>query len=114
MRRRFGNLRTRLLILVVMAAAPAFGVLLYSNSEGRQVAAAHTKDQALRLAHVISADQMPAPQGTPAADGQQPGANPQSGQLGQGRQPEGKNESMRVASQNLIDALIALLESKAA
>lgn len=61
-----------------------------------------------------SADQMPAPQGTPAADGQQPGANPQSGQLGQGRQPEGKNESMRVASQNLIDALIALLESKAA
>lgn len=61
-----------------------------------------------------SADQMPAPQSTPAADGQQPGANPQSGQPGQGGQPEGKNENMRVASQNLIDALIALLESKAA
>ncbi len=59
MRRRFGNLRTRLLILVFMAAGPAFGVLLYSNSEGRQVAAAHAQDQALQLAHVIAADQMP-------------------------------------------------------
>jgi hypothetical protein len=61
-----------------------------------------------------SADQMPAPQGTPAANGQQPGVNTQSGQPGQDNQPEGKNESMRVASQNLIDALIELLESKTA
>ncbi len=59
MRRRFSNLRIRLLILVVLAAAPAFGVLIYDNSERRQVAAARAQDQALQLAHVIAADQMP-------------------------------------------------------
>ncbi len=61
-----------------------------------------------------SADQMPAPQGTPAADGQQPETDAQSGQPDQGAQPDGKNENMRAASQNLIDALIELLESKTA
>jgi len=50
-----------------------------------------------------SGDQAPAPQGTPAADGQQPG--------GEG-QPDGGRGGMQVASQNLIDALIELLETK--
>jgi hypothetical protein len=59
-----------------------------------------------------SADQMPAPQSTPAADVSSHGANPQSGQRARWA-AWGKNENMRVASQNLIDALIALLESKA-
>ena len=49
---------------------------------------------------------MAAPEGTPAADGN---GGPNGGQPGQGGEGKG---GMRVASTNLIDALITLLESK--
>lgn len=48
------NLRDRLLLLVLLTALPALGLMLYTNLEERRVAAAEVQANALRLARVTA------------------------------------------------------------
>ena len=53
----FGSLRVRLILLVLMVAIPALGLMLYSGLEQRGQARQHASDDALRLAQVTSVGQ---------------------------------------------------------
>ena len=55
--RSFFNLRTRLILLVLLALLPALGIMLYTAAETRQREAEQIEAEALTLAQVISADQ---------------------------------------------------------
>ena len=46
----FGSLRTRLILLVLLALIPALGLTLYSGLEQRQITATQAKEEAMRLA----------------------------------------------------------------
>src|SRR5215468_5884820 len=50
------SLRTRLLLLVLLAVIPALGLTLYTNLEERQLRKAQVQEQAMRLARLVSAD----------------------------------------------------------
>jgi uncharacterized iron-regulated membrane protein len=50
------SLRTRLLILIGLALAPAAGLAGYTMWEQRRLAAADAKDEARRLATLLAAD----------------------------------------------------------
>jgi signal transduction histidine kinase len=50
------SLRTRLLLLVLLAVIPALGLALYTNLEERQLRKAQVQEQAMRLARLVSAD----------------------------------------------------------
>ena len=51
------SLRSRLLLLVLLALVPALGLMLYTASEQRRLAAVAVQDSALRLARLASLDQ---------------------------------------------------------
>ncbi|HXV81358.1 MAG TPA: sensor histidine kinase [Candidatus Binatia bacterium] len=51
-----GSLRTRLLLLVLLAVIPALGLTLYTNLEERQLRKALVYEQAMRLSRLVSAD----------------------------------------------------------
>lgn len=53
----FSSLRFRLIILVLMAVFPAFGVILHSAAKHRTLTAEQVQRNALRVAHVIAAEQ---------------------------------------------------------
>ena len=50
------SLRTRLLLLVLLAAIPALGLTLYTNLEERQLRKALVQEHAMRLSRLVSAD----------------------------------------------------------
>jgi signal transduction histidine kinase len=50
------GLQTRLVLLVLLAVTPALALALYSDFEERQLRRAQVQDEALRLAHLLSAD----------------------------------------------------------
>lgn len=50
------GLQTRLVLLVLLAVTPALGLALYSDFEERQLRRAQVQEEALRLAHLLSAD----------------------------------------------------------
>ena len=52
----FSSLRTRLLLLVLLAAIPSLGLTLYTNLEERQLRKALVQEHALRLSRIVSAD----------------------------------------------------------
>ncbi len=56
-RSSFSSLRVRLLALVLLAAVPAMGLILYTGVEQREHEAAQAQAEALRLARIASADQ---------------------------------------------------------
>lgn len=51
-----GSLRTRLLLLVLLAVIPALGLTLYTNLEERQLRRALVYEHAMRLSRLVSAD----------------------------------------------------------
>ncbi len=51
-----GSLRTRLLLLVLLAVIPALGLALYTNLEERQLSKALVQEHAMRLSRLVSAD----------------------------------------------------------
>jgi signal transduction histidine kinase len=51
-----GSLRTRLLLLVLLAVIPALGLTLYTNLEERQLRKALVHEHAMRLSRLVSAD----------------------------------------------------------
>jgi signal transduction histidine kinase len=51
-----GSLRTRLLLLVLLAIIPALGLTLYTNLEERQLRKALVQEHAMRLSSLLSAD----------------------------------------------------------
>jgi PAS domain S-box-containing protein len=51
------SLRSRLLLLVLLAIIPALGLTLYTASEDRQREANHIKEDALRLAQIVSVEE---------------------------------------------------------
>ncbi|HET8563674.1 MAG TPA: sensor histidine kinase [Candidatus Binatia bacterium] len=53
----FSSLRFRLIILVLMAVFPAFGVILHSAAKHRTLTAEQVQGNALRVARVIAAEQ---------------------------------------------------------
>jgi PAS domain S-box-containing protein len=53
----FSSLRVRLLLLVLLAVVPALGLILYTASEQRRLAAGEVQEQALRLAWIAATDQ---------------------------------------------------------
>src|SRR5712691_91045 len=57
--RRFSlsSLRVRLLLLVLLAALPSLGLILYTHLEQRRLAATQAQEDALRLARLAAADQ---------------------------------------------------------
>ncbi len=58
MRRFFlASLRVRLLLLVLLAALPALGLILYTDLEQRRLSATQAQEDALRLARLAAADQ---------------------------------------------------------
>ncbi|MGE5818711.1 MAG: ATP-binding protein [Deltaproteobacteria bacterium] len=50
------SVRTRLLLLVLLAVIPALGLTLYTNLEERQLRKAQVQEYALRLSRIVSAD----------------------------------------------------------
>ena len=50
----FGSLRTRLILLVLLAVIPAFGLTLYSGLEQRHHALSRAQEDALRMAENAS------------------------------------------------------------
>ena len=50
------SLRTRLLLLVLLAVIPALGLTLYTNLEERQLRKALVQEHAMRLSRLVSAD----------------------------------------------------------
>jgi signal transduction histidine kinase len=50
------SLRTRLLLLVLLAVIPALGLTLYTNLEERQLRKTQVQEQAMRLSRLVSAD----------------------------------------------------------
>src|SRR5215813_708764 len=50
------SLRTRLLLLVLLAVIPALGLTLYTNLEERQLRRALVQEHAMRLSRLVSAD----------------------------------------------------------
>ena len=50
------SLRTRLLLLVLLAVIPALGLTLYTNLEERQLRKAQVQEEAMRLSRLVSAD----------------------------------------------------------
>src|SRR5262245_15182551 len=50
------SLRTRLLLLVLLAVIPALGLTLYTSLEERQLRKAQVQEQAMRLSRIVSAD----------------------------------------------------------
>ena len=50
------SLRTRLLLLVLLAVIPALGLTLYTNLEERRLRKAQVQEQAMRLSRLVSAD----------------------------------------------------------
>lgn len=57
MHRFFFSLRFRLILLVLFAVIPALGLILYTGIEERRIAAAQAKEDALRLARLVSSSQ---------------------------------------------------------
>jgi signal transduction histidine kinase len=51
-----GSLRTRLLLLVLLAVIPALGLALYTNLEERELRKALVQEHAMRLSRLVSAD----------------------------------------------------------
>jgi signal transduction histidine kinase len=56
-RERLASLRLRLWLLVLLAFMPALGLMFYTAAEQRQHAVKEVKDQALRMAQIVSSDQ---------------------------------------------------------
>ena len=56
-RDRLASLRLRLWLLVLLAFMPALGLMLYTAAEQRQHAVKEVRDQALRMAQIVSSDQ---------------------------------------------------------
>ncbi len=56
MRFALSGLRVRLLLLVLLAVIPAFGLILYSAWEQRQMATVEVQENALRLVRIVSSD----------------------------------------------------------
>jgi signal transduction histidine kinase len=56
-RDRLASLRLRLWLLVLLAFMPALGLMFYTAAEQRQHAVKEVKDQALRMAQIVSSDQ---------------------------------------------------------
>jgi signal transduction histidine kinase len=55
--KRFASLRSRLLVLVLVAVLPAFALTLYTNLEQRRAAAAAAQEEALRIARIAASEQ---------------------------------------------------------
>jgi serine phosphatase RsbU (regulator of sigma subunit) len=53
----FASLRSRLIVLVLLAVLPALGLILFTASEERRAAAAEVQDDALRIARLASSAQ---------------------------------------------------------
>jgi signal transduction histidine kinase len=53
----FSSLRARLLLLVLLAAVPVLGLILYTDLEQRRLAADQAQEDALRFARLAAADQ---------------------------------------------------------
>lgn len=51
------SLRTRIMLLVMLAVIPALGLLIYSANEQRSLAAQNAQDNALRLVRLVASDQ---------------------------------------------------------
>ena len=56
-RERLASLRLRLWLLVLLALMPALGLMFYTAAEQRRRAVKEVKDQALRMAQIVSSDQ---------------------------------------------------------
>ena len=56
-RERLASLRLRLWLLVLLAFMPALGLIFYTAVEQRQHAVQEVKNQALRMAQIVSSDQ---------------------------------------------------------
>jgi len=56
-RELLASLRLRLWLLVLLAFMPALGLMLYTAAEQRQHAVKEVRDQALRMAQIVSSDQ---------------------------------------------------------
>ncbi|MBI5650857.1 MAG: GAF domain-containing protein [Chloroflexi bacterium] len=50
------GLRARLLLIVLLAIVPAFGLIIYDDLEQRQVAAQAARDHARRIAYIVATD----------------------------------------------------------
>src|SRR5260370_15300519 len=57
MKRRLASLRSRLLLLVLVAVLPAFALTLYTGLERRRAAAAEAHEEALRIARIAATEQ---------------------------------------------------------
>ncbi len=53
----FSSLRSRLMLVGILALLPALGLVLYNGAQLREQAAANAKDDALRLAHFTASNQ---------------------------------------------------------
>jgi len=54
---RLASLRSRLLVLVLVAALPAFALTLYTRLEHRRAAVAVAYEEALRIARIAASEQ---------------------------------------------------------
>jgi hypothetical protein len=57
MRRLFANLRLRLILLVLVAALPAFGLILWNSFEQRKDERAHAQEKAVSLSQIVAGEQ---------------------------------------------------------
>jgi PAS domain S-box-containing protein len=57
MSRFFFSIRFRLILLVLLAVIPALGLTFYTGIEQRRIASAQAKEEALRLARLVSSNQ---------------------------------------------------------
>jgi len=55
--KRLTSLRSRLLVLILVAVLPAFGLMLYTHLEHRRAAVAVAQDEALRIARIAASEQ---------------------------------------------------------
>src|SRR5574340_1065301 len=63
MSRLFFSIRFRLVVLVLLAVVPARGLTFYTGLEQRRIASREAKEEALRLARVVSGNQSQLVQG---------------------------------------------------
>src|SRR5881296_2805133 len=55
--KRLASLRSRLLVLVLVAVLPAFALTLYTHLEHRRAAVAVAQEEALRIARIAASEQ---------------------------------------------------------
>src|SRR5437879_12229339 len=55
--KRLASLRSRLLVLVLVAVLPAFALMLYTHLEHRRAAVAVAQEEAFRIARIAASEQ---------------------------------------------------------